>query len=105
MSYKWSVLDFDLIKSNDKKDVISTVYFTLETEIDGIKGFASEVKKLNLPSDTFIEYSEITEEKVIDWIKELLTTEEIDILQKACVQNAEKNKNLAYKKQFPWLDK
>jgi hypothetical protein len=82
MVYQWEIMNLHPKKSlNGLNDVISAITYVYRgTREDGIQGFVSGKLNLDLPnSETFIDYSGITQETIISWLESNLDYEELKI--------------------------
>jgi hypothetical protein len=70
ITHTWSITDLDVSTINDKQNVITGIYWKLSST-DGIKSF--EVSKMQpityIEDDEFIEYDNLTQEMVLEWLK------------------------------------
>jgi hypothetical protein len=80
--YQWEIMNLHPKKSlNGLNDVISAITYVYRgTREDGIQGFVSDKLDLDVPnSETFINYSNISQETIISWLESNLDVEELKI--------------------------
>jgi hypothetical protein len=77
--YQWEIMNLHPKKSLDGlNDVISAISYVYRgIREDGIDGFVSDKLDLSAPnSESFIDYSGITQETIISWLESNLNVEE-----------------------------
>jgi len=80
ISYKWSVESMDILSSSDGlKDVVRDVQWKVVATKDGVKKDMAAHVRLSAPSsNTFTDYSDLTKEQVLDWVKSVLDVQAIE---------------------------
>jgi hypothetical protein len=109
MKIKINTID-RIISENGKPNVCKTVHYTASTtktvgKYDDIKEYNSSLNSmLSLPpvSGDFIEYSKLTEEKVVEWVEELLGKEKLDNMENSLNQQIEEIIAPTRGKGVPW---
>jgi hypothetical protein len=109
MKIKINTID-RIISENGKPNVCKTVHYTAYAtktvgKYDDIKEYNSSLNSmLSLPpvSGDFIEYSKLTEEKVVEWVEELLGKEKLDNMENSLNQQIEEIIAPTRGKGVPW---
>lgn len=76
---KWSVVNVEYIKDEDgNANVITNAHWWCQTEVGGYIGYCWGNQQLDISNPTnFTNYSDVTEEMVIGWIKSALGDEQV----------------------------
>ena len=110
MKIKINTID-RIISENGKPNVCKTVHYTASATKtvgkydDDIKEYNSSLNNcISLPpvSGDFIEYSKLTEEKVVEWIEELLGKESLESMENKLNQQIEEIIAPTRGKGVPW---
>ena len=96
MKIKINTID-RIISENGKPNVCKTVHYTASTtktigKYDDVKEYSSSANNcISLPpvSNDFIEYSKLTEEKVVEWVEELLGKDALESMENNLNQQIE----------------
>jgi len=82
----WSIEKLWTINNDTHLDIVTKIDFRVKWEIDGIwcdtKGFLN----VDYNPDTFTDYSSLTEDQVVNWVKDTLGIEKVEALE-ALVEN------------------
>lgn len=82
----WSIEKLWTTNNDTHTDVVSKIDFRVRWEVDGIwcdtKGFLN----VDYSPDNFTDYSSLTENQVVNWVKDTLGTEKVNALE-ALVEN------------------
>lgn len=107
MNYRWKIKE--LVKKNfeNKKDVIFKIFWEKIGEDDnGNIGTASGTTLLNIDNldyNEFVDYEDLTEELILDWILLTITETYDKRLNKRILDDIEKTTNPSVKvSEFPW---
>lgn len=88
-----------------KKAIISVNWCKTGTDENGVTGEffgVSEFKLADISPEEFVPYEELTEEIVIEWIKDKIF--DTDYVDRMIVQQIEKKKNAEYPINLPWIE-
>ena len=107
ITYTWKINKFDCCPEVDnKKDVVSTIHWSI-FGTDGIHEtniYSSTGVTLN-PEDEFIPFSELTQEKTIEWIESILGPDQVATLQQSLDKRIEDiNNPPIITMPVPWVD-
>lgn len=76
MSYVWSVINLQVEpEKNGHRNVVKRVRWSLSTNDEGLKKTVVGVTTLEDPTETFIDYENLNEQTVIDWVHTTLGPE------------------------------
>ena len=108
MAITWKAVSLDrqLKGDGDKDNVVTRVHWTAtDSEIDGkntYSGRAYGSVGLAAPGDSFIPYSDISEEQAINWAKSALGDDEVARWEKSVEDQIELQKNPVSGHGVPW---
>lgn len=79
IEYTWKIQSMRVLPElSDKNNIVKTVDFMLEGVRNEKNNFVLGSVELSLKTENFIPFDELTEEIVIDWVKDALGSERID---------------------------
>lgn len=103
MEKNWKILN---LKRKSENDLVTEVTYVIKFSLQGKEDRHVGVVTLEENSEEFIEYSEITEEVALDWVKEKLGQEEIDRIvsetEDRILERIQREQNPPFKKGLPW---
>lgn len=107
MNYRWKVKELIKKDFENKKDVIFKIFWEKIGEDDnGNIGTASGATLLNIDNldyNEFVDYEDLTEELILDWILLTITETYDKRLNKRILDDIEKTTNPSVKvSEFPW---
>ena len=84
MKYKWEVTSIEKVNMDSNEDVVLQTYWTLTATSEdniSVKFDGATPLEYNPEATNFVPFSELTEEKVLEWIeKQLIKDDGLDIL-------------------------
>jgi hypothetical protein len=105
-TYNWEILSITKMNLEDNNNVIFKIIWRLiGIDPNGVEGVFKGSTELTLPDqfdDNFIEYENITQENIINWIQQILN---MDDVYSAIDDDMEKNKKqieIVFNGQYPW---
>ena len=107
MAVTWQAVSLDRqLKDGDKDNVVTTVHWTAtDSEVDGENTYSGRcygAVGLAAPGDSFIPYSDISEEQAINWAKSALGDDEVAAYEKIVENQIELQKNPTNAEGVPW---
>ena len=107
MAVTWRAVQLDRqLKDGDKDNVVTTVHWeAVDSEVDGEKTYRGRVYGsvgLAAPGDSFIPYSEISEEQAISWAKAALGDDKVAEEEKSVENQIDQQKNPTTGEGVPW---
>ena len=107
MAVTWQAVSLDRqLKDGDKTDVVTTVHWqATDSEVDGENTYSGRcygTVGLAAPGDSFIPYSDISEEQAINWAKSALGDDEVARWEKSVEDQIELQKNPVSGTGVPW---
>lgn len=105
-TYNWEILSITKMNLVDNNNVIFKIIWRLiGIDPNGVEGVFKGSTELTIPDqfdDNFIEYENITQENIINWIQQILN---MDDVYSAIDDAMEKNKQqieIVFDGQYPW---
>mgnify|MGYP003147601395 FL=1 len=107
MAITWKAVSLDRqLKDGDKDNVVTTVHWTAtDSEVDGENTYSGRcygTVGLAAPGDSFIPYSDISEEQAVGWAKSALGDEQVAAYEKSVEDQIELQKNPVTGTGVPW---
>ena len=95
VSFTWQVVPTKLEDSNGLNQIVKTLMLNLICDEDpDIRRVKTTVVSLNPPStDSFVEFSQLTEQQVLDWGLTQLGEEQIELMKDDLLRQVEMVKN------------
>lgn len=107
MAITWRAASLERkLEDGSKTDVVTTIHWTVtDSEVDGDKTYSGRTfgsVVLAEPGDSFIPYSDISEEQAIGWAKSALGEEQVVAYEKIVEDQIELQKNPVTGIGVPW---
>jgi len=107
MAITWKAIQLDRqLKDGDKDNVVTSVHWeAIDSEVDGEKTYTGRVYGsvgLDAPGDSFIPYSEISEEQAISWAKSALGENKVADIEKSVENQIDEQKTPTTGEGVPW---
>ncbi len=109
-NYTWKIKSLQAIDEVNEKDFVTTILYEVDCteEVDEKEYKASAVSSIVIePKEEkgFVAYSDLTEEQVVGWVKQLLGTEGVKSIEKSLASQVDKKINppvVPVVKPLPW---
>lgn len=108
MDFKWSITSVHTKTDQMFGDVVVEVYWkVLGSDSNGINGYfdgSTPLKIADITQDTFINFDQLTEEKVIEWVKLSMTDAHYSSITTLIQKQVDTQLNPVIEKPLPWLN-
>jgi hypothetical protein len=105
ISYTWQITKLKTKNVNDLQDAVIQTYWTKTGRDDnGNEGVFTGATPIVISEDTtnFIPFNQLTEEQVLEWIKEKVTGQYEDHVNAQILKQIEEKLNQSTEKDLPW---
>lgn len=101
MNYKWNIIN--MVVSDDANQTVIGAFWECHGIVDELNLTVSGFETL-LPNDNnrFIKYVNLTENIVVDWVKQSLGSEKIDAIEANLLANYSKRLETPSPNNLPW---
>jgi len=99
ITYKWSIISMQTLPVvGDLNNVVRDVQWKVVATKDGIKRDTSAFVRLSAPSsDSFTDYSNLSQEQVLEWVKSVL---DVSAIEAGCANQF----SAGHERTLPWAN-
>ncbi len=109
-NYTWKIKSLQAIDEVNEKDFVTSIFYEVDCteEVDGKEYKASAVSSIVIEpkeEEGFVAYSDLTEEQVVGWVKQLLGAVGVKSIEKSLASQVDKKINppvVPAVKPLPW---
>ena len=109
-NYTWTIKNLQTVDEGSETDFVTTVIYNVAcTEVVNEQTYSASLLSSMIFTPTveegFVAYSDLTEEQVVGWVKQLLGTEGVKSIEKSLASQVDKKINppvVPVNKALPW---